>query len=71
MKRVRYDGAHTEVAVYDPKGTVYDGPVAIVERGHLLPADVAAYIRNDLASREDWTEVQDASGSSAPKKDGE
>lgn len=68
-RRAKYVGPHLEVAVYDPKGTVYDGPVATVERGHLLPADVAAYIRDDLLSREDWTEVQDPSGSSQKAKE--
>lgn len=67
-RRARYDGPHLEVAVFDPKGTVYDGPIATVERGHLLPAETPAYIRDELLAREDWTEVKDPGTPAKPEK---
>lgn len=64
-KRARYDGAHPEVLVDDPNTD--DKPV-VVKRGGLLPTDVAARTRDDLLSREDWTEVSGPS-SSTKKED--
>jgi hypothetical protein len=74
-KRARYDGPHQEVAVYDPQGSVYDPPVAVVQIGHWLPEDVPARIRNDLTSSPDsgWTEInapdQNTPKASDAKKD--
>lgn len=58
-KRARYDGPHTEVAVFDPQAEdgVFAGPVAIVQKGHWLPDDVPARIRDELLAGEDWSEV--------------
>lgn len=59
LKRARYDGPHTAVTVQIPDSTIspFD-----VERGHLLPTEVdgqsiPAKVRDDLLSRQDWTEV--------------
>lgn len=51
-KRVRYDGPHTAVDVHLPDGIV------TVERGHLLPTEAPAAIRDEFAARADWSEVQ-------------
>lgn len=58
-KRVRYDGPSTAVDVHLPDGVV------TVERGHLLPAEAPAAIRDELAARGDWSEVQQ----STPKQE--
>lgn len=63
-KRARYDGPHPLVFVEvegEPK------PIA-VERGHLLPAEVAASVRDSLLEQDDWSSVDQPTG---PKKDGE
>jgi len=70
MKRARYDGPYEEVAVFDPEAEdgVYAGPVAIVKKGHLLPDDVPARIRDEFlkAANPFWSEVNQADQS---KKD--
>lgn len=52
MKRARYDGPSMAVEVQIPDAE----PVA-VQRGHLLPDDVPAKIRDELLERPDWAEV--------------
>jgi hypothetical protein len=64
-KRARYDG---------PSPVVYvdyldddNGPQQIaVERGHLLPAEVPAKVRDSLLEQDTWSSVDQ---SPAPKKD--
>lgn len=66
-KRARWDGPHTvEVRLTD-------GRVATLEPSHLLPTEidgepVPASVRDDLLSREDWSEVDQSSTSTATKK---
>lgn len=57
--RARYDGAHEEVRVIDP---YTNEQLDVVKRGGLLSTDVPAKVRDDLLSREDWSEVKDPSG---------
>lgn len=56
-KQVRYDGPFLEVLVIDSQAGIYAGPIAVVKRGENLPANVPDRIRDELAAREDWTEV--------------
>lgn len=58
--RARYDGPHLEVRVVDP---YTNEEVDVVKRGGLLSAEAPAKIRDDLLSREDWSEVKDPSSS--------
>lgn len=64
-KRARYDGPHEEVFVFDPEDErgVYGAPIDTVKRGGLLSADAPARIRDELIKSDDWTEVEQASGS--------
>ena len=64
--RARYDGPHTEVRVVNSET---NEEIDVVKRGGLLKADAPAAIRDDLLSREDWTEVKDPSGASPKKED--
>jgi hypothetical protein len=59
-KRVRYVGPYEEVAVFDSEAGVYAPPVAIVQKGHLLPEDVPARIREEFAHKDNewWAEVK-------------
>lgn len=59
-KRARFNGSH-EILVFDPQGSVYDPPIDRVIPGGLLSADVPARIRDELLSRPDWSEVNQAS----------
>lgn len=68
-KRARYDGPHEEVAVFDSEAGVYAEPIDIVKRGGLLSADVPARIRNELTAGADWSEVDQADGSTKKKGD--
>lgn len=73
-KRARYDGPHEEVIVIDSSADLYEdgGPQRwIVERGHLLPEDVPARIRDELTHKDNpfWSEVNQADQSSAKKAD--
>lgn len=73
-KRARYDGPYEEVAVYDAEHEdgVHAGPVAVVQRGHLLPDDVRAPIRDELIKGGYWSEVNQADqkkSDSDPKAD--
>lgn len=67
-KRARYDGPHEEVAVFDSEAGVYADPVAVVQRGGLLPADVPARIRDELLQSEWWSEVKQADQPTAQDK---
>lgn len=65
--RARYDGPYLEIDVFDPENP--NRKIDTVKRGGLLSASVPAAVRDDLLSREDWTEVKDPSGSSTTKKE--
>lgn len=67
-KRARFDGPEPSLTVYPP-GDPYAQPLAVVEKGHLLPEDVPAAIRDELLARDNWTEVQGPSASSDKKKE--
>ncbi len=56
-KRARYDGAYNEVTILWPPGAVNPENTWTVERGHYLPADAPAPLRNELTAGPDWTEV--------------
>ena len=60
--RAKYVGPYEEVAVFDSQASVYDGPVAIVKNGELLPTDVPARIRDEFLHKDntDWAEVNQA-----------
>jgi hypothetical protein len=64
-KRLRYDGAHEEVVVYDSQAGIYAEPVDVVKRGGLLTDDAPAHVKADLRAAEEWTEVDQP----GPKKD--
>lgn len=61
MKRARYDGPSMAVEVQIPRSgdeaEFYSADSVIVPRGHLLPDDVPAKIRDELLERPDWAEV--------------
>ena len=61
-KRARWDGT-SPVRVTYPPGAVHPEKEWIVEPNHLLPDDAPATVRDELTSRPDWTEVDQA----APK----
>lgn len=65
-KRARFDGPEPSVQVY-PAGDVYAQPLATVERGHLLPEDVPAAVRDELLARDNWTEVDGPTSTSKDK----
>jgi len=67
-KRARYDGPHEEVAVFDSEAGIYAEPIAVVERGKFLPADVPARIRDELLASEWWSEVKQADQSPSDEK---
>lgn len=67
-KRARYDGPDLEVAVYPP-GDIYAEPIAIVQKGHMLPADAPAAIRDELLARDNWTEVEQPAPQGQGKKE--
>lgn len=71
MKRARYDGGYSEVAVYDPEADIYAEPLDIVQRGGLLSADVPARIRDALLETEEWSEVKQASPKHNNDKNGD
>lgn len=66
-KRARYDGPWAKTRVSWPPGETIPEYEALIEKGHLLPADAPAKLRDSLVAGDDWTEVEHASG----KKDGE
>lgn len=61
-KRVRYDGPFDEVNVGWPPGQVPAEQTWTVKANHLLPEDIPAKLRDELAAREDFTEVEQADG---------
>lgn len=70
--RARYDGPHEEIAIFDPEADAYQPPVAVVQKGHYLPTDVPARIRDELTAGDYWTEVRQADqskGKTDEKKD--
>lgn len=71
-KRVRYDGPHEEVAVFDSEADVYAPPVDVVKRGGLLSVEAPARVRDDLIKNNpDWSEVNQAEQKTTSDKDGE
>lgn len=62
-RRARYDGGYLDGVVVE----VEPGQLVHVKQGGLLPADAPAAVRDELLSREDWSEVKDASGSKSDK----
>jgi hypothetical protein len=73
-KRARYDGPYPAVRVTWPPGeTVHteDWYEETVELNHQLSADAPAALRDELTSRPDWTEVEQAEPKSSPKKEDE
>jgi hypothetical protein len=69
-RRARYTGPYEKVDIFDSNAEegVYAPKLATVERGHLLPADVPARIRDELLAGEDWSEVEQSSGKDDEKK---
>lgn len=67
-KRARYDGPHEEVAVFDSEAGIYAEPIAVVERGKLLPAYAPARIRDELLASEWWSEVKQTEPSPSDDK---
>jgi hypothetical protein len=62
-KRARYDGPWAKTRVSWPPGETAPEYEALVEKGHLLPADAPAKLRDSLvADNPDWAEVEHASG---------
>jgi hypothetical protein len=59
-KRVRYDGPFQSVNIGWPPGQVPAEQTWNVEQNHLLPDDAPAKLRDELAKREDFTEVEQA-----------
>jgi hypothetical protein len=74
-KRARYDGPYEEVriAVLN-QGDVYAEKFVTVKQGGLVPLEtddgeaVPASVRDDLLSREDFSEVQQADQKTAAKE---
>lgn len=76
-KRARYDGPYEEVRIaVANQGDVYAEKFVTVKQGGLVPLEtddgeaVAASVRDDLLSREDFSEVQQADAKTSTK-DGE
>ena len=75
-KRARYDGPYEEVriAVLN-QGDVYAEKFVTVKKGGLVPLEtedgesVPASVRDDLLSRDDFSEVQQADSKSTGKGD--
>jgi hypothetical protein len=66
-KRARYDGPHEAVLIFDSEASVEAPPLAEVQRGGLLPADVPARIRDELLGRDNWSEVNQAESTAKTK----
>lgn len=70
-KRARYDGPYEKVVVHWPPGETAVGSTDYqtweVEQNSLLPAEAPAKLRDELTSRDDWSEVDHSTG----KKDEE
>ena len=73
-KRARYDGPLDKVVVHLPPGVVEGGADDYqtweVERGHQLPADAPAKLRDELTAGSDWTEVDQSDGKNSDDKSG-
>lgn len=65
-KRLRYTGPFEVEAL-----RLEDGRVVEVKRNGLLPEDVPAKVRDELAERgDDWSWVKSETGQTAEKKEG-
>lgn len=64
-RRAKYVGPFEEVFVFDPEDErgVYGPPIDTVKRNGLLSADAPARVRDELIKSDEWTEVDQASGS--------
>jgi hypothetical protein len=56
-KRARFDGPAEAAPVHWPPGEVYPEKVWTVEKGHYLPDDAPAALRDELTAGPYWTEV--------------
>ena len=56
-KRARFDGPYESVTILWPPGAVNPENTWTVERGHYLPDDAPAKLRDELTAGSDWTEV--------------
>jgi hypothetical protein len=57
-KRARYVGAHEEVRVEWPPGSVNPEKTWVVKHNHWLPDDAPAALRDELTGGPDWSEVE-------------
>jgi len=72
-KRARWDGPSAVIVAWPP-GAVNPEQTWEVEPGHQLPEDAPAALRDELVSRDQWSEVQYTPSGAAKKddtKDGE
>lgn len=68
-KRARYTGS-VPIRVTWPPGEVYDFEHdEVVEPSHQLSADAPAKLRDELLTRDDWTEVADTSSKTTTAKE--
>lgn len=67
--RVRYDGPGRSTTVVHHES----GYSTTVKVGHQLPTDAPASLRDELAKRDNWTEIAStsSSGSAKSSKDGD
>lgn len=61
-KRARYDGGYAD-GVFVEDQYQEGAPVYHVKQSGLLPQDASAKLRDELLAGEDWTDVQQATGS--------
>jgi hypothetical protein len=69
MKKARYDGAHEAVVVTWPPGAAYPEQTWLVQRGHQLPQDAPAPLRDELLAGPDWNEVEQPTAKTDKKGD--
>jgi hypothetical protein len=62
-KRVRYTGNPPGREIYWPPGAVNPEKSWFVQTNHLLPEDVPAKLRDELAATEDFNEVEESTPS--------
>jgi hypothetical protein len=62
-KRVRYTGNPPGREIYWPPGAVHPEKSWFVAPNHLLPEDVPAKLRDELAATEDFNEVEESTPS--------
>lgn len=63
-KRVRYDGPFDSVNIGWPPGQVPAEQTWTVEQNKWVPDDIPAKLRDELAARDDFAEVEQADTSS-------